>query len=115
MIKVVYDHDRKMTWAIRLVLQGQSYGRADSCVHRGDTPLVEFFDTRFEFSDLGQFVSRYHADTLLAAPEGAFCLDDGIPDWNLSAGTMGRVRKWVANKLRLLTHPQVSADEALEV
>lgn len=102
MIKVVFDHERKITWAIRLVQQGQRFGRDDACVHEGAMPVVEFFDTRFPFSDLGQFVSRYHADTLLAGTDGTFCLEGGIQDWNLSADAMRRVRHWLAAKLRQL-------------
>lgn len=94
-IKVVFDASTRVTWLIRLVLQGQTYGRG--VVHDKPEPLVEFFDTRHPVTALGQFVSRYYLSTLLDACEdpGVFCLDTGSRDWSLSAKALSDVYAWL--------------------
>jgi hypothetical protein len=43
---------------------------------------------------VGQFVSRYYVETLLGH-EGGLCLDGGISDWQVSAGNMVQIKKWL--------------------
>lgn len=97
-IKVVFDASTRVTWLVRLVLEGQSYGRG--LVHDKAEPMVEFFDTRYPMTDLGQFVSRYYLSTFLQACEdpGVFCLDTGSPDWSLSAKALTDVYAWLKSQ-----------------
>jgi hypothetical protein len=68
MIKLFSDGGR--LWAVRLVFYGDRYGLDNKLVHdkildgKKDV-LVEFYDTRFLHDNIGQFVSRYYAETLL--------------------------------------------------
>lgn len=54
---------------VRVVFQGDSYGRLDCLVHEKEDALVEFYDASIEDTPRGYFVSRYDLETLIAAPE----------------------------------------------
>jgi hypothetical protein len=86
------------TFMVRLVEEGDAYGREDCLTHRDRTPLVEFYDATYAgrgFGPRGQFVSRYYLDTLTG--EGSFSQGDlrvgmnglnlhfGEPAWKLDA------------------------------
>ncbi len=93
-VKIVFDEISQQAWAIRVVEQGESYGKDDCLTHDGTVPLVEFYDTRYGHTDLGQFVSRYSLDTLLNH-EGGLCLDGGVPNWNIYGAAMTKVVTWL--------------------
>lgn len=97
-IKIIYDVQTEQTWAVRLVETGDRYGLEDKLIHTEATPFVEFYDTRFPHTDLGQFVSRYHVSTLLEAEDslkGGLCLDGGTPSWTASSDAMLQVYAWL--------------------
>jgi len=80
---------------VRIVRQGERYGRNDCLVHDDEKPLVEFFDSKQNlsvFGPYGQFVSRYYCETILAGdyPQG-LCLDGGVPAWSISTKGMRSV------------------------
>lgn len=81
---------------IRVIKKGDNYGLDDCKTHDEKDPLIEFFDPKYagqkSFGPLGQFVSRYYAETL-AEGSGGLCLDGGIPDWTVSAEQMAQVRE----------------------
>ncbi len=56
--------------------------------------FVNFFDARYEHSNLGQFVSCYAIDTIIDSNSG-LCLDGGIPEWSITADGMNRIREWL--------------------
>ena len=58
-LKIFHDTRSHLIWAVRIVEKGDKYGLKDGLTHEGDEPLVEFYDTRYEHTNLGQFVSRY--------------------------------------------------------
>ena len=95
-VKLFHDMESRMTWAVRIIYHGQSYGRFDEVIHDGLEPLVEFFDTRHEHTHLGQFVGRYHLCTLLIRQAGGICLDGGTPSWSISASCMDRITQWLS-------------------
>jgi len=81
---------------VRIVNNGQSYGRTGSLVHDRDDPLVEFYDSRYPHTEFGQFVSRYYASTLLDGSTGGLCLDGGNADsWTVSPDGMMLVRAYL--------------------
>jgi hypothetical protein len=103
MIKLFNDGGR--LWAVRLVFYGDRYGLDNKLVHdkildgKKDV-LVEFYDTRFLHDNIGQFVSRYYAETLLTGelrqPGRGLCLDGGHPtEWSISAKTLPQILVWV--------------------
>lgn len=55
-------------------------------------PMIEFYDRRYQHTELGQFVTRYFATTLAASDDThklhGLCLDGGIPDWQVSGENM---------------------------
>lgn len=88
------------TFTMRLVRQGDRYGRAHCLTHDNARPLVEFYDSAYAFERdesgevLGQFVSRYYADTLTRDTDFAYgkrglCLDGGnAAVWSIDAHGM---------------------------
>lgn len=72
---------------VRLVREGERFGREDCLTHEGEDPLVEFYDVSntSRFGPRGQFVSRYYLSTLTenyGNPLG-LDLDGGVPAWSL--------------------------------
>lgn len=58
--------------------------------------IVEFYDARYSFTPLGQFVSNYYVDTLKDF-EGTLILYGGVDDWKISAENMKEIRDWLNN------------------
>jgi hypothetical protein len=88
--------DEGTPWLVRIVREGDRYGRNDCLTHDGMLPLVEFYDLRHMHTDRGQFVSRYFVDTLQGHPVGrGLSLDGGVPSWTIDGGTFSRVMTWV--------------------
>lgn len=86
--------DDHTDFCVRLVKKGQPYGMDWCLTHEEDRPLVEFYDMRFDHCILGQFVSRYYADTLLEGERG-LCLHGGVEAWTVNLPNMARVRNWL--------------------
>ncbi len=81
-------------FTVRLVRQGQFYGRGFALCNEGPDALVEFYDLRHQHTKFGQFVSRYYFATI-AQHVGALCLDSGVPEWSVSAEGMAAVKAWL--------------------
>jgi hypothetical protein len=86
---------------VRVVNQGDKYGRDFCLTHDEQKPLVEFYDSRYPHTEFGQFVSRYYVETILGEDgwgraEGGLCLDGGNADsWSVSAEDMDTVRAFL--------------------
>jgi hypothetical protein len=84
-------------WNIRLVRNGDAYGLNDCLTNDSGRTLVEFYDNRHPHTPLGQFVSRYYAETLLARPTGcSLTLDFEVPSWTVSGAEMAVLEAWLA-------------------
>ena len=95
-IKVIFDKVSQLAWIVRLVETGERYGRDDCLTHEKEEPLVEFFDARHPHTDLGQFVQRYSASTLISSStERDLCMEGGVPDWVLHAEAFAQVTAWL--------------------
>jgi len=92
--KVLVVNDLPLVWVIRLVVPGDRYGLNMCLTNTNSEALVEFYDTRYGHTDFGQFVSRYYVSTIMQH-EGGLCLYGGIPDWQVSAELIERVKKWI--------------------
>lgn len=84
-----------LSFNVRIVRKGDTYGRNNCLTHDEDKALVEFYDTRFPHTSLGQFVSRYYADTMLNRGPRALDLDSGIPSWTIDDDAMTVVHRWL--------------------
>lgn len=98
MIKIFYDVARRQTWVARIVSKGEAYSSAGREIHLQEEALVEFFDPRFELSNLGQYVSAYYVSTLTQSV-GGLVFDEGVPGWAISTGCMDRVRTWLESQI----------------
>lgn len=78
-------------FTVRLVEQGDAYGRDNCLTHGEPDPLVEFWKGDY-------FVSRYYASTLLEFGGEGICLDGGntyIPRTDVDASGMDKVYAWL--------------------
>lgn len=96
------DSVKGFPFRVRVVKPGELYGR-DGVYVNNDEPLVEFYDSRHPSSDsytneLGQFITRYHASTLLndANPNVGLRLYGDVPAWEVPAEWMTVVRDRVS-------------------
>ena len=92
-IKIFHDTRSHLIWAVRIVEKGDKYG-LDDCLDNDGKPLVEFYDTRYEHTDFGQFVSRYLIATLLGG-DGGLNLDGCEPEWTIHRPCMNRILAWL--------------------
>lgn len=93
-LKIFHDTRSHLVWVVRIVEHGDNYGLNDALTHKGERPLVEFYDTRHEHTDLGQFVSRYYLGTLIDG-EGGLNLQGGVPTWYINEPCTNRIRDWL--------------------
>lgn len=94
-IKIFCDEQaNNRPWLVRVVEKGDKYGLNWCLTHEQGIPLAEFYDPRYDHTDLGQFVTRYYVGTLLVA-RGGLILDMGVPGWTVSGYTMKRIREWL--------------------
>ena len=82
-----------MRFNIKIIHTGGAYGRND-CVTNDGSPLIEFYDPRYQHTPHGQFVSRYSVSTIMDHT-GGLCLDGGVPEWTVSAADMAEIRAWL--------------------
>ena len=87
---------------VRVVNQGDKYGRNLCLTHSKQEPMVEFYDARYPHSEFGQFIGRYFVATILGkegyygSGEGGLCLDGGNPnEWSVSEEDMATVRSFL--------------------
>lgn len=81
-------------WNVHILNKGDRYGRSGALVWESEKPGVEFYDSRYPHTDLGQFVSRYHVDTILEGTSG-LNLNMAITDWSIDKAAMDVVRAWL--------------------
>lgn len=92
---------------VRIVKNGDKYGRDFCLTYDENKPMAEFYDSRYPHTEFGQFVSRYYIGTLLNhegfygdGTESGLCLDGGNPDeWSLSKEEMDVVRHYLAENI----------------
>jgi hypothetical protein len=61
----------------------------------GDRPAVAFYDSRYDHTPHGQFVSEYFVETI-EKTTGGLCLDGGNRDqWTVSPDDMDTVRAFL--------------------
>jgi hypothetical protein len=58
---------------------------------------VEFYDTRYPHTILGQFITGYFASTLVdgGESEGGLILDGGQPNWRINGPTWAKINEWL--------------------
>lgn len=93
--KVFAVESNGIQFNVRIVAPGDQYGRNDVLTNESSEEMVEFYDTRYQHTELGQFVSRYYASTLRERENRGLCLDGGVPAWNLDEKAFGAVRDWL--------------------
>jgi len=97
MLAQIKNNKTGIVFMMRLVKEGDKYGRDMQLTHDTPDTLVEFYDTRSAFDTdpngvvLGQFVTRYFAKSIMSISGeeyGGLPLDGGIPDWSLDQSAL---------------------------
>jgi hypothetical protein len=96
---VTENHDGlSIPFTVRLIFKGDRYGLNYAICHDKKEPLVEFYDTRYNHTKFGQFVSRYYLSTILQIPaRQGLNLHGGIKQWSISSSTLKLVQDWLAS------------------
>jgi len=64
------------------------------------TEVVSFYDSRYDFTEHGQFVSDYNPETLLEMRTGTpLHLQGGEPNWVIDGWTMRLVTSWLVHHI----------------
>ena len=87
----ITDMARNQDWTVRVIFEGDKYGRDMCLVHDDAEPMIEFYDADYDFDTdtdgkvLGQFVPRYCADTILEdiKTTNGIDLHGGVPKWTI--------------------------------
>lgn len=110
-IKILLDAVTGLTWALKLVQVGDKYGAGDKLVNDSKESFVEFYDTRYPHTPLGQFVSRYYSSTLLeTSADKGLNLYGGVPSWVVSSAAMNAAKEWLVS---VFASPPVMPKEQL--
>lgn len=96
-----FTSTNEVPFVVRIVRSGDRFG-LDGCLeHKGDNPMIEFYDARFDHNPWlpfkGQFVSRYYLTTLIGH-RGGLMLDGGVPAWDLNEADFEGVMQWVSDE-----------------
>lgn len=89
---------------VRIVREGEVYGREDCLTHDKEEALVEFYDATVDpekFGPRGQFVSRYYVSTLVGDEGGTrdLFLLGHEPAWYVDVNALEQVRRWLCVEL----------------
>lgn len=82
-------------FTVRFVNKGDKYGRDFQMFYGQNEPMIEFYDSRYPFTEFGQFIARYYIGQL-RNHDGKLILDGGEPAWTVSAAGMQQVRQLIA-------------------
>ena len=95
------DNERNQPWSIRIVEEGDKYGRDDCLTYEKEEPVIEFYDADNEFDKhtdgtmLGQFVSRYYISTIMDGTGGGLNLMGYEPKWSINSLAMDSIRDYI--------------------
>lgn len=103
MTSKVFTDSYNRSFTVRIVNQGAKYGRNLCLTHERTQPLIEFYDVRYAFDTdengdvLGQFVSRYNMQTVIANAlnNTGINLDGNEPDWQIGPDAVVAIGKWI--------------------
>ena len=97
-MKIKNINSNDINFLVRVVEDGEKYGLNQSLTHSGKEPLVEFYDSRFEDTEYGQFISRYNKNTLIDMPSSAgLILDGNVPEWTIDSNAINEITLWLKN------------------
>jgi len=97
-----------LSFAVRIVVQGDRYGRDGCLTHEKQEPMVEFYDAsqagRWDdiyTGHLGQFTGgRYYVSTL-KDHRTALSLDGGVPSWTVTGASLVAAMRAVVAEIGL--------------
>ena len=86
---------------VRLLTDGEKYGRNFALTHEGE-PVIEFYDTRYDHTPLGQFVSSYYLETLSDSCDKGIrtlSLQGDVNSWYIEGDSLQDIVDWAYNEL----------------
>ena len=96
LLKII-DKETNQPWTVKILENGDAYGRDNCLTHDSVKPLVEFYDGRYieNFDPEGQFVSRYYVETILES-KGGLNAHGGVESWTIYGDAMTEVRAFLS-------------------
>jgi hypothetical protein len=90
-----------VTFRARILRDGTRHGLGQ-CLTWAETRVgVEFYDTRYDHTEFGQFVSRYYVETVLETTLGrGLDLMGYEPSWKIDPAAMAVVRAWLTHETK---------------
>lgn len=96
-INILTLNEFNATFIVRVVQQGQKYGRDFKQTHELEEPLVEVYDADSSFTPFGQYITCYYLDTLRNRGPSPLAFNLGIEKWRIGAENAVRLRQWLLN------------------
>ena len=84
------DNERSQPWTIRIVEEGDKYGRDDCLTYEN-----LFDEQASDGTMMGQFVSRYYISTIMDGKGGGMNLMGYEPKWQIESLAMDSVRDYI--------------------
>lgn len=96
-MQLTIRNDKNREFTIRTLTRGDRYGRNNCLVWSEYETGVEVYDATYNFTQYGQFVSRYYLSTLLEGNSRTtgINLHGGEPVWNIDSKNWNIVIKWL--------------------
>lgn len=94
-INIITLNEPHATFLVRVVQQGQKYGRDFKQTLAIAEPLVEFYDTDYSHTPFGQYINCYYLDTLRNRDPNPLALNGGIEKWRIGQENAIRLRSWL--------------------
>ena len=98
-------NDQDVTFHVRIVREGDKWGRDDCLTWDDERPAVEFYDATADpakFGPRGQFVSHYFLETILEGhPDFGIDLHHGVIRWSITGRNKQQVIEWATRQLEL--------------
>jgi hypothetical protein len=94
-INILTLREGHVSFIIRIVQQGQKYGRDFKQTHELKEPLVEIYDADYNHTPFGQYISCYYLDTLRNRDPHSLAFNGGIEKWRIGAANAVRLQQWL--------------------
>ena len=96
-------NDKGRRFNVRIITNGDKYGRNHALTMTSNSPQVEFYDPMWPESahpELGQFIGRYYITTLQDRDRNqGLDLHGGVPEWGIDADAMQFVHDFLDESL----------------
>jgi hypothetical protein len=90
-------NDSGVEFIVRVLREGDKYGRNKDLTYTSTESIIEFFDPSYIFTscEYGEWVSRYLVSNFQTLPTELFYLDDKFNGWYLNGENILEIQEWL--------------------